>query len=261
MSQDDLYQPAPSENPFASPRTVDVLTVSPPVGSGYVSDLSAIDTFRKGWEVTAAGFGLLLGIVILHSIIRLPSDSLDNIALRMGIELPWWTGLIQMAYSIFVVGPISMSVAWVFLRAVRKERIDVADMFAVFHRNYLPAVGAGLLKAILIVIGFILLIVPGVYLACRLALVEYLIVDRRMGVIEALNESWTMTAGGRSWTILLMFVLAIPIYLVGLLALCVGVIVSVMWVSAAFAVLYYSFGLQDGTEPGTLYSSNSDRDD
>lgn len=51
---------------------------------------------------------------------------------------------------------------------------------------------------------------------------------------------------GHGWTIFGMGVLAILIVIGGLLALIVGVFVAVMWISAAFAVLYHSVEHREG---------------
>jgi hypothetical protein len=51
-------------------------------------------------------------------------------------------------------------------------------MFAAFN-NYLNAVLAYLLVTVIIIIGFVLLIIPGIIFACKLAFVPYLIVDQK----------------------------------------------------------------------------------
>ncbi len=137
-----------------------------------------------------------------------------------------------------------MSASWAFLRAARGESPQVGDMFAVFSRNYLQAVLASFLKTLAVIAGLVLLIIPGLILACRLAFVEYLIVDRKMSAWKAMLTSWEMTAG-HGWTIFIMFWLTIPIVLAGLLAFCVGVFVSAMLITAAFAVLYHSIEVRE----------------
>jgi len=165
--------------------------------------------------------------------------------------------LMAMAYGIFIAGPIGMSTSWVFLKAVRREKIEIKDMFAVFERNYWNAVIAGLVMTIIIVIGIFMLIVPGIIIACRLAFVPYLVIDRKMEAMEALKASWVMTKG-HGWTIFLMGFLAFFIIIAGLIVLIFGVIISAMWISAAFAVLYHSVLLRKGLPPtnGTVPVQN-----
>jgi membrane-anchored glycerophosphoryl diester phosphodiesterase (GDPDase) len=94
-----------------------------------------------------------------------------------------------------------------------------------------------LLWEAIIAIGFILLIVPGIVLAVRLAFVPFLVVDEGRGPVEALTESWNRT-NGYSWTILGAAALAVVIILVGLVLLVVGSIPATMLAYLAFASLY-----------------------
>ena len=114
----------------------------------------------------------------------------------------------------------------------------VADIFAVFQ-NYWSAVLANLLVIVIVVLGFIFLIVPGIIFACKLAFVSYLVVDRKMEAVEAVKESWRMTTG-HAWTIFFMGLLAIPIALIGLVCLIVGIIPAIWWIGLAMASLYHA---------------------
>ena len=97
--------------------------------------------------------------------------------------------LFGLLYGVFVAGPISYGANWVFLKAVRGERVDIKDMFSVFQRNYWNAVIANVVVAVIVGMGFVMLIVPGIIFACRLVFVPYLVVDKQMDVMEALRVS------------------------------------------------------------------------
>ncbi len=123
-------------------------------------------------------------------------------------------------------------------------------MFAAF-KNYWNAVAATILVDIIVVIGFILLIVPGIIFACKLAFVPYLVVDRKMGVMKAIDESWHMT-NGHAGKVFLIGLLAIPIFLAGFICLIVGVIISFMWVNMALASLYHAVSKQRESQLGPV---------
>jgi len=144
---------------------------------------------------------------------------------------------IIVAYTILIEGPIGFGASFAFLKAARGDKVEIKDMFAAF-KNYLNAVFASLLVGVIVVFGLILLIVPGIIFACKLAFTPYLVVDRKMDAIEAIKTSWRMT-DGYAWNVFFIGLLAIPIGIAGLLALGVGIIVSVMWVGLAFASLYH----------------------
>ena len=142
-------------------------------------------------------------------------------------------------------------VDYVYLRAARNNRLDIADMFEVF-RNYLNAVMAAIIIGIITTIGFIFLIIPGIYLACKLAFTPYLIVDQRMSVFDALQESWDMTRG-HVWRIIGIALMAIPITLMGLICFIVGIIPAVMWVQVAYASLYHAIDAREEMATETYY--------
>ncbi len=134
-----------------------------------------------------------------------------------------------------------------FLRGARNEEIEVKAMFAGFQKNYLNIVLAHLLTAALIGIGLIMLIVPGIIVACRLAFVSYLVMDKGLEPIAAVEKSWAMTKG-HGWTIFGMAILAILIAIAGLICLVVGILFAMQWISTAFASFYHAVDLEQASD-------------
>ena len=93
-------------------------------------------------------------------------------------------------------------------------------------------------------IGIVLFLIPGIIFACRLAFVPYLVMDKGLDPVAAIEKSWFMTRG-HGWRIFGMFLLAIPMFFLGLLLIVVGAYFALMWVSAAFASLYYAVDLEE----------------
>jgi hypothetical protein len=153
--------------------------------------------------------------------------------------------MFAIAYGIFVAGPIGYGTKWVYLKAIRGERIEIRDMFVVFQKNYWNVVIANIVVGVIVGLGIVMLIVPGIIFACRLAFVPYLVVDREMDVMDALRVSWDMTRG-YGWQIFIMGFLAFWIVIGGLICLVVGVFISLMWISAAFATIYHAVELRNG---------------
>jgi len=208
------------------------------------------NSYSVGWKVLMAAFVELLVISIVYMILSGPVG-----VIQWKVDSFEWFLLplvfFGIVYGVFVAGPIQYGAKWVFLKAVRGERIEVRDIFVVFQRNYWNAVIANIVVGIIVGLGFVMLIVPGIIFACRLAFVPYLVVDREMDVMDALRVSWDMTRG-YGMQIFLMGLLAVPVVIVGLICLFVGVFVSVMWISASFAVMYHAVAMKDGI-PDTSY--------
>ena len=130
------------------------------------------------------------------------------------------------------------------LKAVRNESFEVPEMFNVF-KNYLNVVLAALLSISIIVIGFIFLIIPGIIFACRLTFVPYLVMDKKLDPVKAVEESWRLTKG-YGWRIFGMALLAILVAIGGLVLLVVGIIPAIIWITAAFASMYHAVMLERG---------------
>ena len=94
-----------------------------------------------------------------------------------------------------------------------------------------------ILTALAIALGFLALIIPGIILSMGLAFVPYLVVDRGLGPIEAMKESWRITKGHK-WQLLLLFLALLGINLLGILALIIGIFVTVPITMLAFAHAY-----------------------
>jgi len=204
----------------------------------------AVQSYSIGWKVIWIYFVELLVIGIVYMFLSGPIGIFQWQIDKIG----WFMAPLVMfgiAYSVFVAGPISYGANWVFLKAVRGERIEIRDMFVVFQKNYWNAVIANIVVGVIVGLGIVMLIVPGIIFACRLAFVPFLVVDREMDVMDALRVSWDMTRG-YGWQIFFMGFLAFFIVIGGLICLGVGVFISIMWISAAFAAIYHAVELRVG---------------
>ena len=151
--------------------------------------------------------------------------------------------LIGLAYFLMFVPLIRYPAKWLNLRAMRGETFDIKELFSGF-KNFLNIILANFLVAAIIGLGFIMLIVPGIIFACRLAFVPYLVMDRKLDPIKAVEASWELTRG-YSWKIVGMGLMAVGVVILGFMALIVGVIFAVIWNRAAFATFYTAVEKQE----------------
>jgi hypothetical protein len=83
-----------------------------------------------------------------------------------------------------------------------------------------------LVYTILVVLGFVLLIIPGVILSIGLLFTRYYIAENRLGFMNAFQSSWEITKGNR-WKIFLFGIVLFFFNLAGLLALGLGLLVTI----------------------------------
>lgn len=150
--------------------------------------------------------------------------------------------ILAAAYWLLVFSVIKYGGDLMYLRAVRNQKFEISEMFNGFKKNYINIILANLLTFSIIGLGFVFLIVPGIILACRLVFVSYLVMDKGMEPVAAVEKSWEMTRG-YGWRIFGMGLLAIPVAIGGFLCFIVGIIFSIIWISAAFASMYHAVDL------------------
>ena len=194
-------------------------------------------SFSNGWRQMFKYFLELFLIGIIGWVIGIPSGAGGWAGGAAGGTL----GFLAFVYGVLIVGPIDYGVSFAYLKAARGDKLEITDMFQAFQ-NYGNAVLANILVGVLVFIGLVLLIIPGIIFACKLAFTPYLVVDQKMGVIEAMKGSWSMTRG-HAWKVFFIGLLAIPIGIVGLVLFIIGIIPAIMWIKLTFASLYHAVSL------------------
>jgi hypothetical protein len=185
-----------------------------------------ISPYKHGWRMLWPNFWILLLTIVISFLISGAISGITRVVPFLSV------------ISFFVSIPLGYGVSFCFLRAARHEEVKFEEMFNGF-KCYWNCLGAGILSFLIVAGGFILLIVPGIIFICKLSFVPYLLIDRKMGPVEAIKTSWSMTRG-HAMEIFLIGLLGIPIIIAGLICLGVGVIIADMWISIALASLYYA---------------------
>ena len=190
--------------------------------------LSIGDCIRFGWETFKKRPGILIGAFLLVMIIpSIPGILVPGPEVAPGVPPPPPTTaqVVAMLTSVVLGLFVAMGTATFALCAHDDiAGVQIGDLWnpKVFWRF----LGAELLAAIIIFIGLLLLVVPGVIAALGLGFVPFAVVDRGAGPTDALKESWRITKGHKGRLFLLGLAL-IGLNLLGLLALVVGLLVTV----------------------------------
>lgn len=222
------------------------------------------NSFGTGWKVMGDNFIRLLLIVIILAIISAPMRMI-NIKFDAGdfhrVPLEWmghmdsfinfaslsmlavFLGMLALLFTFFVVPVFEYGADMTFVQAVRKIKPDFEVLIKGFWENYLHIVLANLLVVALIVLGCFAILVPGIILACRLVFVSYIVMDKKLDPISAVELSWKLTRG-HGWRIFAMGLVSFFIIIFGLILFIVGVFPAIMWVSSSFATLYQSVLLE-----------------
>ena len=202
-----------------------------------------LGSFGYAWQQMWKYFLYLFLIAVIIAFAQSPGSAISNAAREGGSEM-LLLQIIFGAYWLLILPILDFGADLLFLRAMRNEKIDLKELFAGFQSNYLNIILAHLIWVAIVGIGFVFLVVPGIILACRLAFIPYLVMDKNMEPVAAVEKSWEMTRG-HGWQIFGMALLAIPIVIAGLLFFVVGIFFAIIWISGAFAALYHAIDLEE----------------
>lgn len=193
------------------------------------------DSFTFGWELMKEKFLRLFLLILILGAVAIPLGMLSD-AKELHTAGAVFLNIVGFAYLFLVYPVFEYSGKYMFLQAVRNEELDYKNILRGFN-NYLNVILSYLLVMALVGISFVFLIVPGIIVACRLAFTKYLVMDKGLDPITAVEESWRMTKG-LGWTIFGMAIMSFFIALAGLLCLVVGIFPAIIWINNAFAALY-----------------------
>jgi membrane-anchored glycerophosphoryl diester phosphodiesterase (GDPDase) len=182
-------------------------------------DFDIIEIIKAGWArmegVKAqlfAGFAIYVVVAIV-------------VQLTLGLVFPQGTNIEPHYLNQQIVGILSYPVlmpimAGIIMMAInhgRGEQIDFKSVFNYYHLTGKLAL-AGILIYIMTMIGFVLLVLPAIYLSVAYAFALPLIVDKNMDVWAAMEHSrktvtkhWFKVAGLMGLLSIILFLGAIPL--------------------------------------------------
>lgn len=209
------------------------------------------NVFSHGWKIMKANFLELLFIVIILGFIQAPlswiqENDVDYQYNWNSIETILYgliTNLYALLYWLVIAIPFSFGSAYLFLKAARGEKFEIRAIVAPYSK-IVNVVLAEILVIFIVLIGIVLLIIPGIICMIRLSFVPYLIMDKGLDAVGAVKASWKMTAK-YGWRIFGMALISIFIFFGGVLFFIVGALVSIMWINTAFASLYFAIDVRE----------------
>lgn len=179
-------------------------------------------TFKsRPWLFVQAGILLLLiniAINLVQSVLELGGENLGGVAAIL-------IGFMSAAIGIAVSFLLSMGETAFFLRA--HDNTASTSIKDLWHPHpFWKFVGASILSGIAIFVGLLLLVVPGIIAAILFTFIAYIVIEEGKGPVDALKRSMEITKGSR-WKLFQLGFVTLLLNIVGLLALVVGLFVTI----------------------------------
>lgn len=194
------------------------------------------EVFSYGWKTMLKNFGFFVVMLIIVGAIGGLLGGINSALSKSDGEAVAFLGfLISLVYFVAMI-IMQIGVIKISLNILDDKKPNYGELFSnwdVFGNYLLGSIIYGLI----VFGGMILLIVPGIIWGIRYQMFTYLIVDKKMGALEAIKESSRITKGHR-WQLFAFGLPKLVVMLAGFVALGVGTLLSYPTVLMAETSIY-----------------------
>ncbi|MFG0722464.1 hypothetical protein ACF8PU_12455 [Pseudomonas sp. GLN_6] len=189
-----------SSNPYAAPtsalqetpRDTQVPSIEEALSRGY--DFTIGDLLSEAWQRVKGTKGIIIGgFVVFYTVLLVASFLIGGFFGILGVvsDSPMLSVVVEMVVGIFASAlayPFMAGINMIGIRRAADQPISFNDIFSHFGRT-VPLVITAIISMLLIYLGMILLIIPGLYLAIAYMLAIPLVVERGLSPWQALETS------------------------------------------------------------------------
>jgi len=250
----DLNAPDQPTSPFAPDGSAQPQSVVAPAPLDFGEVFSRTwNIFKERWGeclvavvvVWGINVGVNIGVTLGESIVRaVMQDEFAAILFSFvmsvaGTLLSIWLGIGQAKY---------------FLKVARGQAVEIDELFT-GGPHFVGVLLASILVGLIVFCGLFLCIVPGVIFALMFSQYYYLVIDRRVPVLESLSQSKELMQGNKAMLFLiglamsgLMLLACIPCFL--------GLLVAVPFATLLNAIVYLTVTGQPMATPAPVATTD-----
>lgn len=187
-------------------------------------------------EAKPLGMALLifaLPLLLISSIasVYIQSQNINNVYGSANFDIYSYFTKISLVL-VFVILAQNMLMVTVYsyfkLYQVKGPRnFDNSELFHEIKQNFLPCLVTAFILGILIAIGFVMCLLPGIYLGISLSMVIPVMIMENKGFADSFSRSFDLTHKQWWWTFLIIFVYIILAYMFMLILSLPGIILGI----------------------------------
>ena len=232
------WKPISAFPEFAGMPAVSSPALTPPLPGG--GELDIVSCISRSWKLLQNNFGRLVGTTFLVLLLFGGMSGVLRFLVNTAFGVPFyirgvhgwemlrlqWRGiLVSSLWNLFLAGPFMGGLYNYYLKLMRGQPASLVDAFAGFSGAFVPLVMAHVVSGVLASLGFLLCILPGIYLAVAWKFTLPLVIDKQLGFWEAMELSRKVVTH-QWWSLFALFLLSVLITVLGVIACCIGVFVT-----------------------------------
>ncbi len=272
---------APAVNPYAAPEggfdgpQREVVSAGPTLHA----KIDVGDVVSKSWAIFKDRLGIAVGLIVVYWVITVALEfMLGMLAVGVGGRDPDMiqaiSQILQIASSV-VDTWLGAGVSMAMLEIARGRDTEISRLFS-GGRYLLRLIGLQVLLGLVALgimavlagipalfgyvvagkhaamnigaVGIVISMVPLIYLGFAMFATQLLIIDRDMGIIDSIKQSWQVTQGNKL-SLFLLGLVSVGIIILGVLALVVGIIFAIPLVVIIYTVAYLAMTGQPIASP------------
>ncbi len=191
------------------------------------------EAIRFGWFTTKSNLVFLSSVAVISLLVSFLPALFEELLKE---KAPTISFIIYYIGTVVLGGVLEMGFTKISLKFYDKQEASFSDLFSCLHLLSKYIIGY-ILYIALIIIGLVLLIIPGIIWAMKYYFFVYFIVDKGLGPVQALKRSSAITKNAK-WDLFLFNLLLVGIVLLGVLALGIGIFVALPTIMLATAFVY-----------------------
>lgn len=185
---------------------------------------------RYGWDVTKQNLPLFIGLCLISMFVSAMQNAFGDASRGLFIG---FRAILAMSIEVVTL-VVHMGWLYIALRLRDGQKAELRDLLVPLPQFFDFLFGM-LLCGIIVLVGLVLLIVPGVIWALRYGFVGLLIIDQKLDPLSALRRSAELTAGVKG-ELFVFGLCLLGLNLLGALALGIGLFATLP--TSAMAVIY-----------------------
>ena len=160
-----------------------------------VAQLPKITNWPGAWGIYKYSKAAIKLNIKTYVVLLLISGLINTFTNMLGGSKPSAMLFIASTLSILLGVVISIAVIVVYLAGINNKKVSVSEALNGISKYIVNYVIAAIIVGVAALASFLLFIIPAFFVIPRLIFAPYLVIDKDMGGVDAVQASWSMSKG------------------------------------------------------------------